>query len=462
MKKTETQHKESRSLQKKITFFIVLIAFLIRVIRLDDPHGWSFDEVYHALSAEAYALNDPRGYEWWHKGPDNLAYEWLHPPLGKVFMALSIKALATPYIPTSKEAPVDGRTTFAWRFPGTIFAALTVWLLIIFGKRLFDNYWIGAVAGSLYALDGLSFVQSRTGMNDIYVTFFVVLAFYRLFVFLQTYPKRKWKNLFWAGIATGLAASTKWTGFYAVGIVSLWAGLFLLKKRDWQGVVMVPVYLFAVPVLVYFLSYGQWWLQGHTLKQFYELHQQIWWYQTGLKATHGYQSQALTWPILYRPVWFYVKYEDVIKNGVKELYIGNIYTMGHPFIWWAGLVAILGVVVKMGKNMWGRLAGSVAARRESILSLGLVSVGYFGMFVPWTLSPRIMFMYHYLPSVPFLCLLLAYGLYQIRSWGKVGKHAVTVYLALVVIGFLYFYPHWSGLLLPQKWVNYYFWLPSWK
>src|SRR3989344_3750125 len=126
--------------QKIITFFIVLIAFLVRVIRLDVPHEWVFDEVYHGLSAEAYALNDPRGYEWWNTSPPDLAYEWLHPPLGKLFMAASIKLFAKPYIPESKAAPLDGRTTFAWRFPGTIFAALTVLVLIRFGTKLFGQF----------------------------------------------------------------------------------------------------------------------------------------------------------------------------------------------------------------------------------------------------------------------------------------------------------------------------------
>src|SRR3989344_4463083 len=134
-----------------ITLIIVLLSFLIRLYRLDIPHEWSFDEVYHALSAEAYALNDPRGYEWFNSSPKDLAWEWLHPPIG------------------------------------TLFAALTVWLLIRFGEKLFGSFWIGAVAGGLYALDGLSFVQSRTGMNDIYVTFFVVLAFYRLVIFIKEY-----------------------------------------------------------------------------------------------------------------------------------------------------------------------------------------------------------------------------------------------------------------------------------
>ena len=472
--------KKKRNLELYITAIIVIIAFVIRIIRLDIPHDWSFDEVYHALSAEAYALNDPRGYEWWNPSPKDLAYEWLHPPLGKLFMAASIKLFAKPYIPESKAAPVDGRTAFAWRFPGVIFASLTVYLLIIFGRRMFDNFWIGAVAGLFYALDGLSFVQSRTGMNDIFITYFVVLTFYRLYVFIVEYPKKNLRNLLLLGLAAGLAAATKWTGFYAVAIVFVAAVAFVLKKRDSvQRFVQAMCILAFLPAVIYVLSYGQWWLQGHTWKQFVELHQQIWWYQTGLKATHGYQSTALTWPLLIRPVWFYVKYQDVYTNGQKELYIGNIYTMGHPLIWWAGLVGIVylswTVIKKHAVLIILRVSG--ASRELSIkkfiqgmfstgsnhnLPLLIILTGYFGMFLPWALSPRIMFLYHYLPSIPFLCLALAYGLFQLKKRGRWGGRVVVVYLSLVVLLFVYFYPHWSAVLVPQKWSEQYYWLKSWK
>lgn len=466
------------SAQKKITFFIVLLSFLIRVIRLDIPHDWSFDEVYHALSAESYALNDPRGYEWWNESPKDLAYEWLHPPIGKLLMAASIKLLAHPYIPESKAAPVDGRTTFAWRFPGVIFAALTVLLLLRFGTKLFHNYWIGAVAGILYALDGLSFVQSRTGMNDIFITYFVLLSFYRLYIFLTEYPKQNLKNLLLLGVSVGLAASTKWTGFYAVVIVFMWGVVFVLKKKNWKLLLPTLFSLAILPAVVYVASYGQWWLQGHSVQKFYELHQQIWWYQTGLKATHDYQSKAYTWPFLVRPVWFYVKYEDKIIGGTKQLYIGNIYTMGHPLIWWGGVGAI-GILLwlliqKNATNMVLRMTGAVkeAAIKKFIEKSShfrsnnnqylIILVGYFGMFLPWVASPRIMFLYHYLPSIPFLCLALAVVLNKIREKGKPEKAGVYAFLVLVVIVFIFFYPHWSAVLLPQEWNKVFYWLPSWK
>jgi len=76
------------------------------------------------------------------------------------------------------------------------------------------------------------------------------------------------------------------------------------------------------------------------------LQKQMWWYHTNLNATHNYTSQWWTWPLNIRPVWFYVKYctnpddrTDPIcartfdsNGGVKT--IGDIYTMGNPFIFW--------------------------------------------------------------------------------------------------------------------------------
>jgi dolichyl-phosphate-mannose--protein O-mannosyl transferase len=469
-------------------------------------------------------------------------------------MAASIKLFAKPYIPASKSAPLDGATTFAWRFPGVIFAAATVYLLIIFGRRLFDNIWVGWMAGIFYAFDGLSFVQSRTGMNDIYIAFFVVLAFYFLYIFFNEYPKKVTNNLVWLGLASGLAAATKWTGFYGVGIVFAWAFLYVFRRRallflaivlfgvalyvasltyGWlnltklvtnsietpvvgfgilwtiavmllSAVVVFPaagrklaitmvLTLAVIPVLVYVLSYSQWWLQGHTWGKFEELHKQIWWYQTGLKAHHDYESKAYTWPFLIRPVWFYVKYEDHFNAaGQKELWIGNIYTMGNPFIWWAGLVALLSVIWSVVERFFTLRTLSQlvldemeglkkktldSLKNHSLLPLSIILVGYFGMFLPWTLSPRIMFLYHYLPSVPFLCLALAYVLVKLATEGLVigdrkspvlslspqaMQYVVTIYLSLVVLIFVYFYPQWSGLPLPTWWVDHYYWLKSWK
>ncbi len=424
--------------EKIIIILLVTAALSLRVFRLDTPPTYMFDEVYHAFTAEAYAKNDPKGYEWWHQAPKGFAYEWLHPPIAKLIQAGSIKIM--------------GDFPFAWRFPGTIFAAATVFLLYLLGKSLCKSSIAGLTAAFLYAFDGLSFVQSRITMNDIYVAFFIVLSFSLFWRYWQRREDRR--RLFWVGLALGLSISTKWSGFYGLPILGgLWfLGLIIDKKINPRNLVAGFWSFAVIPIIVYLLSYSQFWLQGHTWNQFVELHNQIWWYQTNLKATHPYQSGALTWPFMYRPVWYYVKYgEDTLAN---------IYAMGNPAVWWPGIVAVgwtLIVFLRSAAEVGTKRANFVPPR--GLQGLLLILLGYFGFFLPWAVSPRIMFLYHYLPSVAFMCLALGYGLD--RLW-KHNKLLVYWYLLVVLVVFIYFYPQYSGLLVPKVWAQQYFWFPSWK
>jgi len=94
--------------------------------------------------------------------------------------------------------------------------------------------------------------------------------------------------------------------------------------------------------------------------------------------------------------------------------------------------------------------------------LGLVVFAYLAFFLPWIFSPRIMFIYHYLPSLPFLCLFLGWTLW--RSWNEKLeiKSWIVGYLVLVALAFIFFYPHWIGLHVPKWLDNLYYWFPSWK
>ena len=97
-------------LKTRWLLIILFFASLTRFWNLGYPKNYIFDEVYHAFTAQAYAQNDPRGYEWWHQSPvKGTAYEWLHPPLSKLLMAVSIS--------------VFGNNSFGWRFTPAIFGS---------------------------------------------------------------------------------------------------------------------------------------------------------------------------------------------------------------------------------------------------------------------------------------------------------------------------------------------------
>lgn len=424
------ENKVITSRWKLILLGILAFAFISRVWNLGFPNTYYFDEVYHAFTAEAYARNDPKGYEWWNTPPTGFAYEWLHPPLAKLVQAGSIK--------------IFGDKPFAWRFPGVIFAVGTIFVLFLIGRDLFGSVSIGLMAGFLYTVDGLSFTQSRITMNDIYLAFFLTLAFYLLWKYLQVRESGKegTKRLLLLGLVIGLACATKWTGFYCIGMAgSIWFVYLLRSNRRkdvgymLRQIVLGGVSFVLIPFAVYVLSYSQFWLQGHTTTQFIELHKQIWWYQTNLKATHPYQSTALTWPLLIRPVYLYTSNE---VNGM----VARIYNLGNPAVFWGGVVAVMMAFYYSFIDKNKRLA--------------LVIFAYLIFFVPWIASPRCMFLYHYLPAVPFMCILIGYVL------RRLPKAYAFCFLTLALLLFIYFYPHWAGINIPLWLDKSYYWFPSWR
>jgi predicted membrane-bound dolichyl-phosphate-mannose-protein mannosyltransferase len=98
-----------------------------------------------------------------------------------------------------------------------------VGLVYVLAATMFSRRRIAVLAAAFVAVDGMSFVMSRIAMNDIYVAVFIVAA-YVLFwqVWSGRWPRSAWWALPLVGVLVGLAASTKWVGFYAM------AGLIVL------------------------------------------------------------------------------------------------------------------------------------------------------------------------------------------------------------------------------------------
>jgi len=186
--------------------------------------------------------------------------------------------------------------------------------------------------------------------------------------------------------------------------------------------------------LIYILSYSQLFLLGGSWLDLVNLHKQIWWYQTHLTASHAYQSAAWQWPLLIRPVWFYVNY---LSSATA-----NIYNLGNPAVFWGGLVALGFLINKTYK-------------RYKFNNLFLI-VSYLVLFFPFVFSPRIMFLHHYLPALALLCLILA----RIVS-GLQGKYT-TFIMIITIITFIFFYPLNTAIPIPNNLLKYWFWLPTWR
>jgi predicted membrane-bound dolichyl-phosphate-mannose-protein mannosyltransferase/Gpi18-like mannosyltransferase len=114
-----------------------------------------------------------------------------------------------------------GSNAFAWRLAGIIFGSALVAIIYLFTATLFSRRRIAVLAALFVTFDGMSYVMSRISMNDIYAATFIVAA-YALFwqIWSGRWARSAWWVLPLVGITIGLAAATKWVGWYA--LIGLW------------------------------------------------------------------------------------------------------------------------------------------------------------------------------------------------------------------------------------------------
>lgn len=390
---------------------ILIFGILTRIYALGNPKEMYFDEIYHSFTAKLVLHNDPKAWEWWNPHPEGFAYEWTHPPLSKLGMVLGML--------------VFGENSFGWRIPQAILGVLSILLIYLLTKEIFKDKLIGILSAAVFSLDGLPLVLSRMGMNDIYVLFFSLLS---ILLFIKD------KNLL-ASIAFGLALSSKWSAIYTLPI--LFVSHFVFRKKyetPLAGIKISYLSFLIIPIAVYISSYGIMFKTGHTWENFVEVQKQMWWYHTNLVAEHPYTSPAWSWPLLIRPIYLYDGQE---VNGQ----VARIYAFGNPAVFWFGLFSII--------------LGFLISAKEKFKRLGFVIFSYLILFLPWIASPRIMFLYHYLPSIPFLA--IASG-FVLRRFPK----SIPYFLVPSALLFVYFYPHWIGLRIPVWLDNSYYWFSSWR
>lgn len=400
---------------------ILCVGFTTKVFRLETPSQFYFDEVYHAFTATRYLHGDKDAYNPWAKPPAGVAFEWTHPPLAKLAMAGNMQ--------------IFGETPFGWRIGSVLCSTLAIGLTAALSLELFASYWIAGAAAFLMSVEGLTFVQGRIAMNDSYFLCFMLLA---LLFYL-----RWWKNpsrlspLLISAIALGLAVATKWTAIYVFLII----GTDSIRRCLHRETRPQPVLLLRaaaiytlIPITLYILSYGQFFYLGGTWTEWSELQKQMWYYHSRLTATHGYQSKPYQWILNLRPVWMHVIYPS-------DSVVANIYNIGNGIVLWTGLVAVCFGWMRKSKNL---------------VSYSFVLICYFMLWLPWSFSPRIMLFYHYLPAIPFLCILLAHFLEPYRQ-------TRAVVLSLALLWFIIFFPHMTAITVPKSFAqSVYFALPGWR
>lgn len=398
-------------------------------------NGMIFDEIYHARTA----------YENIH----NLSiYEWTHPPLGKLIIALGIL--------------IFGMKPFGWRIMGTLFGVGMVPLMYVFAKRIFKRTDFAFITAALWAFDCMHFTQTRIATIDVYGVFFILLMFFFMYEYVRqdyfTAPlKDKLKPLALSGVAFGLGCSSKWIGCYAgaglavVLFYHLLTALFeaykghdkgaaerrsLFWKKLWATAGWCCIWFLLVPGIIYFIAYFPYYRYEASIRQSYGLRdmwatllknqKDMYSYHSGLTATHMCQSTWYQWPFTFKSVWFYVS-----GNGER---ISNIASTGNPAVWW---VSAVGAVCLFLEWVLGKV------RRNPVHPI--LFVGVAANYGPWVLVTRCVFLYHFFATVPFILLSTVYLFYLLEQENRKIYWIKWAWLSLAVVYFILLYPAISGL-----------------
>lgn len=430
---------------------VTIIGGALRLIRLDNPKSIVFDEVYYAKDACWYVNVSEKICE--------VASEQsnVHPPLGKWLIAIGIRLF--------------GYDSFGWRIAAAVAGTITIALLYLLARRLLKSTMAATLASGLLALDLLHFVQSRISMLDIFVPLFGIAGI--LFVVYdrdryrppETEGQRAQNGLLdrpWrlaAGACGGAAVACKWSGIFYLGMVILLTIVWELAARRTDGrgrtferaflqeSLSIVIWLLLLPIGLYLLTYigrldvaadSSWW---QALK---DRHVYMFNFHRDLDSTHGYQSPPWSWMLLKRPVSYFYERD---AGGDP----GEIFAAGSPFVWWASILALVYVAVRWIASTIRSLrttGGTGSFRRPE----GIIIGGFVLTYGPWLLplSDRTaVFIFYLLPTIPFMCLALAYVASEIGSTWE-AKAAISLFAAGTIGLFAFYYPLTANVPIPQE------------
>lgn len=416
-----------------------------RVTVSDYSNGMYFDEIFFAKSA----LEILQGRN---------ASENTHPPLGKIIIAGSIALL--------------GMNPFAYRLPGAIAGILMIPVMYLLALRLFRRRRWALLAAFFLATDFMHYTQTRIATVDTFVLLFVLCSYYWMIVWRQEVKERISTDnrnpkpllyLLLSGIAIGLSIATKWTGLYAAtGLAVLFFTVFFRMGMDWLKAnagktILVCILSFVViPSTIYACSYIP--LMESTGLGFtgmLENQTSMWRYHSQMKDTHPFSSPWYLWPLMTKPVWYYAGATMVAANLTS-----TIQAFGNPVVWMGGSAAfillILCLLLRTPQTL--RRIRPTTYNRQI---MSIICIAGLAQYLPWAIIPRkLVFIYHFFLTVPFLILALVFVLRTIAGFNSKSKSITLItrntWLIVGIIAGLFFiiyFPVLGGRPFPRWWAE---------
>ena len=459
-------------------------------------NGMYFDELYHGRTALEHIENLP-------------VYEWTHPPLGKLIIAVGIL--------------IFGMKPFGWRIMGVLFGIAMVPILYCMAKRLLKRSELALFSTVLFTFDFMHFTQARIATVDVYGVFFIMLMTYFMLQFISMDVgddvNKMLRPLALSGVFFGLGCASKWIGMYTgVGLAVLFFVKLVLMgvksyklgrikknvklrlpQKFWKNCGLLccwcVIFFIIVPVLIYAASYAryytaQWKPARQTeiynkapndydsasdvklglseavstyVKGVIKNQKDMYNYHSQLKSEHSASSIWWMWLADLRPAWYYIgEYQTSTNSAGKTIsYCGTINGFGNPAVWTACSAATIILIFVL-----------IIGMRKFPLAPWFIFVCLATSFLPWALVPRSTYAYHFFASVPYITLAAGYlvGWLEDRAIEKRAKNPKKakkssptvwkyVWTTVAIFLFLLFFPVISGLKVRREYIGALEWVP---
>ncbi len=340
----------------------------------------------------------------WHiSHPPEIVFDEVH-FVGQARHYLHGEAFLDPHPPVAKLVITAGIALFgdhpaSWRYGNATLGTLMIAVTYLLGRRMFRSRLAAFLGAALIALDGYFIVDSRIACIDIVYLTLAAICYLLLFRFIQT-PEMSSRRILLVplGIVLGLCVGAKLyipalTFLVIMGFIAftMWRPQIPSiqnarsvppperdrVRRTW-GALILTGSLSAIFYLVSFTPhYTLGWWGGIT--DLFHYYKDVIWYENSVStATHPYASPWWSWPLMLRPVAYWQHFPQTGD-------VSTIWGAGNPLTWWGAIAAMAVTAVR-------------AVERPNITRTFIV-IAYLAYFLIWIPIGRILFLYHYMPSV---------------------------------------------------------------
>jgi dolichyl-phosphate-mannose--protein O-mannosyl transferase len=271
------------------------------------------------------------------------------------------------------------------------------------------------------------------GTVDSHLVLFIMLS---ILFMLKFTSSKKTRYLFLSGLFFAFSISVKWTGAYGGLALAIIYFTYLIKNKkiNLEHILKGIIFFVFIPVLIYVSIYLLFPNNNlnytNNLSSIIAQQKSMYNYHSTLKSTHFFSSKWYTWPVSYKPVWYYTE-----TTGTKK---ETISLVGNLVIWWVGIISAIYLLIKL----------IIKKDKTSFILLTTV----LSLWLPYAFIGRVMFLYHYFPVTPFMMLMIVYMLKDLTEKTKKDLF-IPIYLCLVLIFFIIYYPVAAGIPVSNNYIE---------